>query len=203
MKRWLAMIMVLVMASWVSASTLIIDGKVVEGTVTITTSSAPPPPVTCPTGKHWDETQAKCIDDPLPPPVSGQWTKQIAGAYKCNQRIMNLDGSATSFGYGFYNNLNPSGAYVQAGKKVYFLLDPSWISSLYSNFKIRWIDFIIVPGLKINIYKIDASDNGPLDGSSGSHQGYFVKSREPGIRYLLEADATQCASGFSLTVFWP
>jgi hypothetical protein len=148
----------------------------------------------CPSGQC--SFQGKC---------PGEWTDEIASAYKCNQLIRTESGAGAGLGYGFYNNLVPPGAYISAGDKEYFLFDPSWGKSftLSDTIKITWIDFSLSPCFKINFYEVDPNDNGPLIKTSTQNQAWTQFKRKDGYRYLGEVDATQCPNSYALTVMWP
>lgn len=51
-------------------SKVMIDGKITEADVTITTQGQPVPPPICPAGYHWDGV--KCVPDVTPPTPPGQ-----------------------------------------------------------------------------------------------------------------------------------
>ena len=136
------------------------------------------------------------------PPTIGQFTAAIKGAYLCNKQIMNLNGTPTSFGYGFKRNLNPGEPSIARGTKAYFLIDSDWVNPILTKFKVHWINYDqLIGGFKVNVYAIDANDNGTLVGSGGGNGDVYIYRTAD--KNLVEVDATGASSNVSLSVFWP
>ncbi len=138
-----------------------------------------------------------------PGPTTGIYKDAVAGAYKLNTIIKTQNGLPTSFGYGFKDQCVPGPAYVLAGRKAYFLADPSWVASLYTTFKFKVFDMSVTPGFKITLYEIDSLDNGTFIRTTGESFAMFIATKKAGVRYLFEVDATNCPNGFSLGITWP
>ena len=166
---------------WINANK-VEDGVVIPPVVPPVT----PPPVTPP---------------PVTPPVSGQFTSIIVGAKRCNTKLDKIGG------YGFYDKNIPGPASIPAGRKTYFLFDPVWLPSRWTQTGVRltimWIDMSLNPNFSANLYEIDALDNGKFIANDTGNQSLFTVSFKPNTRWLLEIDATKSPTGFGLSVRWP
>ncbi len=166
-----------------------------------------PPPIvyTCPIDELTFSTQAllDAHTASAHPAPTGQFTAAIKEANLCNQPIMNPNGTRTSYGYGFYNQLNPPGVYIRQGSIVYFLIDSAWMSS-FGTAKVRWILYDqLLADFKMNIYAVDTSDNGKLLLATEIVSNVFSIAKKTGIRYLFEVDATSASDNFDFTIYWP
>jgi hypothetical protein len=130
------------------------------------------------------------------PTPSGMWTTQIAKAYKLNQAIKNPNGTSTSFGFGFREDLVPGAIQCNKGK-TYFYLDTAW-RSFGTSFQLGWLNFDIMgPSHTTKLILLDSSDNGVVTNTSTQKQTSFMVKK--GNRYLVEVSTDV---SISLSMYW-